>query len=269
MAGGAGSITASTPVVVVEDRASGRRAFHFLMEGFGRTLILGMRGEDVYERLRWLRDEPRPRSTRRCRRSEASTATRSWSRRSAAATSCTTATRRRRRCWPSGSRRGFARAGVAADVQERLLEFMRGNPQFFVAVSLAASRLMLDAGHGIDGLEPPDGGRRQRRRVRDQGVGARRRVVHGAGRGPRGRVPGGLRRGRRWAGLRRLAARRVRRAGRLRAPGRARPLAAARRRRGPRPPDLRRHGGDRGRRAPALSNPACSATAARRSGSTC
>src|SRR6185437_1045511 len=46
---------------------------------------------------------------------------------------------------------GFARAGVAADVQERLLEFMRGNPQFFVAVSLAASRLMLDASHGVAG----------------------------------------------------------------------------------------------------------------------
>ncbi len=56
MAGGAGAITASTPVVVVEDRASGRRAFHFLMEGFGRTLILGMTGEDVSERLRWLRE---------------------------------------------------------------------------------------------------------------------------------------------------------------------------------------------------------------------
>ena len=41
MAGGAGAITASTPVVVIEDAASGRRAFHFLMEGFGRTLILG------------------------------------------------------------------------------------------------------------------------------------------------------------------------------------------------------------------------------------
>ena len=35
---------------------NGNRAFHFLMEGFGRTLILGMYGEDVRERLLWLRD---------------------------------------------------------------------------------------------------------------------------------------------------------------------------------------------------------------------
>ena len=151
MAGGAGSITASTPVVVVEDRASGRRAFHFLMEGFGRTLILGMRGEDVYQRLRWLRDDAAPAldaalqalggidcdaiMVEALRRGD------ELHNRNAAATSMLA-----ERFAP-----GFASAGVAADVQERLLDFMRGNPQFFVAVSLAASRLMLDAGHGIDG----------------------------------------------------------------------------------------------------------------------
>lgn len=46
---------------------------------------------------------------------------------------------------------GLARAGVPVDAQERLFAFLRGNPQFFVAVSLAASRLMLDAGDGIEG----------------------------------------------------------------------------------------------------------------------
>src|ERR1044071_6268642 len=60
MAGGAGSITASTPVVVVEDRANGNRAFHFLMEGFGKVLILGMYDEDVRDRLLWIRDELAP-----------------------------------------------------------------------------------------------------------------------------------------------------------------------------------------------------------------
>ena len=60
MAGGAGAITASTPVAVVEDQASGERAYHFLMEGFGRALILGMTGEDVFARLRWLRDDAAP-----------------------------------------------------------------------------------------------------------------------------------------------------------------------------------------------------------------
>ena len=151
MAGGAGSITASTPVVVVEDRASGRRAFHFLMEGFGRTLILGMRGDDVFERLRWLRDEAAPAldaalqalggidcdaiMVEALRRGD------ELHNRNAAATSMLV-----EQLAP-----GFARAAVPADVQERLLEFTHGNPQFFVAVSLAASRLMLEAGHGVEG----------------------------------------------------------------------------------------------------------------------
>ncbi len=51
MAGGAGSITASLPVLVLDDRAKGNRAFHFLMEGVGKTLILGMYDEEVNERL--------------------------------------------------------------------------------------------------------------------------------------------------------------------------------------------------------------------------
>jgi hypothetical protein len=151
MAGGAGAITASTPVVVVEDAASGRRAFHFLMEGFGRTLILGMVGDDVFERLRWLRDEVAPALDAALQAlggidcdaimCEALRRGDELHNRNAAATSMLA-----EQLAP-----GLARARVAPDVQDRLFTFMRGNPQFFVAVSLAASKLMLDAGDGVDG----------------------------------------------------------------------------------------------------------------------
>jgi hypothetical protein len=46
---------------------------------------------------------------------------------------------------------GLAAAGVPGDVQARLFEFLRGNSQLFVAISLAATKLMLDAGHGVEG----------------------------------------------------------------------------------------------------------------------
>jgi Protein of unknown function (DUF1116) len=151
MAGGAGSITASTPVAVVDDPASGRHAFHFLMEGFGRTLILGMTGEEVFERLRWLRDEAAPALDAALRAlggidcdaimCEALRRGDELHNRNAAATSMLT-----ERIAP-----GLARAGVSVAVQERLFEFLGGNSQFFVAISLAASKLMLDAGHGADG----------------------------------------------------------------------------------------------------------------------
>jgi hypothetical protein len=151
MAGGAGAITASTPVAVVEDAASGRRAFHFLMEGFGRTLILGMTGDDVTQRLRWLRDEAGPAVdsalealggvdcdeilVEALRRGD------ELHNRNAAATSMLA----------ERLAVGLARAHVSTDVQERLLAFLRGNPQFFVAVSLATSKLMLDGGNGVAG----------------------------------------------------------------------------------------------------------------------
>ncbi len=151
MAGGAGAITASTPVVVVEDQVSGERAYHFLMEGFGRALILGMTGEDVFARLRWLRDDAAPALDAAVQAlggidcdeimCEALRRGDELHNRNAAANSMLA----------ERLAAGMARAGASAELQQRVLEFLRGNPQFFVAVSLANSRLMLDRGHGVEG----------------------------------------------------------------------------------------------------------------------
>jgi hypothetical protein len=148
MAGGAGSITASTPVVVLEDRASGNRAFHFLMEGFGRTLILGMYGDDVRERLLWLRDELAPALDAAIAAlggidcgalmAEALRRGDELHNRNAAATSML-------------AELVAPVLDVAVEERRRIFDFLRGNPQFFVAVSLAASRLALEAGHGGEG----------------------------------------------------------------------------------------------------------------------
>ena len=46
--------------MVIEDRANGNRAFHFLMEGFGKTLVLGMYDDEVAASLAWFRDELGP-----------------------------------------------------------------------------------------------------------------------------------------------------------------------------------------------------------------
>jgi hypothetical protein len=50
----AGVISPSMPVVIVEDRASGRRAYSNLNEGLGRVLRYGANDEAVLERLRWM-----------------------------------------------------------------------------------------------------------------------------------------------------------------------------------------------------------------------
>lgn len=151
MAGGAGSITSSLPVMVLEDRETGGHAFHFLMEGFGKTLILGMYDEEVAARLAWFRDELgpaldaaiqavggielRPLMAEALRRGD------ELHNRNAAATSMLA-----ERLAP-----GFARAAVGAALAERAFELIRGNSQFFVACSLAASQLALAAAAGTEG----------------------------------------------------------------------------------------------------------------------
>jgi hypothetical protein len=149
MAGGMGAITASLPVLVVEDRANGNRAFHFLMEGFGRALILGMYGDDVFERLTWIREELAPALDAaitavggvdaRALMSEALRRGDELHNRNAAATSMLT----------QALAPGLAAAPAAT--RDRVFGFLSGNPQFFVGVSMAATRLALDAGHGVEG----------------------------------------------------------------------------------------------------------------------
>jgi hypothetical protein len=148
MAGGAGSITASLPVVVLEDRANGNRAFHFLMEGFGKTLILGMFDDEVYERLRWIRDELAPALDGAVRAlggidcraliAEALRRGDELHNRNAAATSML-------------AERLAPALDLEPALRRRIFDFVRGNSQFFVAISLAASRLALDAGHRVEG----------------------------------------------------------------------------------------------------------------------
>jgi hypothetical protein len=151
MAGGVGSITASLPVMVLEDAATGGRAFHFLMEGFGKTLVLGMYDEEVLARLAWFRDELGPALDAAIRAvggidlvplmEEALRRGDELHNRNAAATSMLA-----ERLAP-----GFARTGVPVELQERAFKLMRGNPQFFVPCSLAAARLALDAAEGVEG----------------------------------------------------------------------------------------------------------------------
>jgi hypothetical protein len=118
------------------------------MEGFGKVLILGMYDEDVRERLLWLRDDLAPVLDAAiaglggidCRALMAEALRRGdeLHNRNAAATSMLAEL--------------LAPAVEApAHVKQRIFEFLRSNSQFFVAVSLAASRLALDAGHGIEG----------------------------------------------------------------------------------------------------------------------
>lgn len=56
----AGTITASMPVFIVEERNSGLRSYVGVNEGLGKALRFGANGPEVLERLRWIRDDLYP-----------------------------------------------------------------------------------------------------------------------------------------------------------------------------------------------------------------
>jgi hypothetical protein len=151
VAGGVGSITASTPVVVVEDRSNGNRSAHALMEGLGRTLVSGIFDDTVLERLVWFRDYLGPLLDRaigvvggvdiRELMCEALQRGDELHNRNRAATSLFV------------NRIALALLDLPSDSKgyKQALQFLSDNLQFFVCAVLPAAELMLRAARNIAG----------------------------------------------------------------------------------------------------------------------
>lgn len=157
MAGGVGSITASMPVMVVEDRSNGHRSIQFLMEGFGRALVFGAYDAPVLERLRWLRDRVGPILDGAIQAlggldvreiiAESLARGDELHNRNRAATSM----------FVNRIALGLLETRPPADEHRRILAFLADNVQFFVCVVLPAMQLMLRAAHGIPGCSAVTG----------------------------------------------------------------------------------------------------------------
>lgn len=151
LTGGVGSITASTPVMVVEDRSNGNKATHFLMEGLGRTLVSGAYDESVFERLRWFRESFGPLLD------EAITALGGIDLREIIAEALTRGDELHNRNRAATSLLlntlavGMVDCSAPAAEHKRALNFLAQNQQFFVSAVLPASSLMLRAACGIAG----------------------------------------------------------------------------------------------------------------------
>ena len=72
-----GITTRSMPVLVVENRAFGNRAYCAINEGLGKVMRFGGNDAEVLGRLAWLRDVLGPALGRRCARAAASRSSRS------------------------------------------------------------------------------------------------------------------------------------------------------------------------------------------------
>jgi uncharacterized protein DUF1116 len=146
----AGVVSPSMPVVVVENKAGGNRAFATLNEGLGKVLRFGAYDESVLERLRWFRDAFGPTLSRtlaatgpvdlKSITAQALQMGDEGHNRNVAATSLFVRT-----IAPT-----LVRTAGEADAAAAL-DFLRGNDHFFLNLSMAASKASLDAAHGIAG----------------------------------------------------------------------------------------------------------------------
>ena len=146
----AGIISASMPLIVAEDPATGARAYTNLNEGAGRCLRYGALGDDVMERLRWmnerlgpslraaLRDLDEPIDLKSITAQALQMGDECHSRNVASSALLT------RALAPALARHADI-GGVEA------LDFLRTNDYWFLNFSMVASKLGTMAGHGVEG----------------------------------------------------------------------------------------------------------------------
>ncbi|MGQ0604531.1 MAG: oxamate carbamoyltransferase subunit AllG family protein [Anaerolineales bacterium] len=147
----AGVISPTMPVWIVENTSGGNRAFSNLNEGLGKVLRFGANEANVIERLRWMRDvlgpamraavdvlggvELKPIIAQALHMGD------ECHNRNGAATSLLF-----KRLTPALLKTQTPIATSAA-----VLEFIAGNDHFFLNLSMAACKAMLDAAHGVRG----------------------------------------------------------------------------------------------------------------------
>src|SRR5947209_8888519 len=149
----AGMTTYSMPVLVVENRASGNRAYSVLNEGLGRVLRYGGLGPDVLERLDWMRRVLGPALGAALRGMPDGVDLRALI---AQALHMGDECHNRNRAASallikSLAPRIAALESLDAVERRRVLEFAAGNEHFFLNLGMAACKATLDAAHGVPG----------------------------------------------------------------------------------------------------------------------
>jgi hypothetical protein len=147
----AGMTTYSMPVLIVENRANGNRAYSILNEGLGRVLRYGGLGPDVLDRLDWMRRVLGPAIGEALRAMPDGVDLRALigqalhmgdechNRNRAASALLIKAL----------APRLAALESLDAAERRRVLEFAAGNEHFFLNVGMAACKAAMDAAHGV------------------------------------------------------------------------------------------------------------------------
>jgi hypothetical protein len=147
----AGVTSPGMPVWIVRNAEHGNRGYSTMNEGLGKVLRFGANSEDVLRRLAWMRDVLAPTLKRGLEVlgpvelkpliAQALHMGDEVHNRNVAASSLLL-----KRFVPAMLRSGAPAADIAS-----VTEFVAGNDHFFLNISMAASKAMLDAAHGIPG----------------------------------------------------------------------------------------------------------------------
>jgi hypothetical protein len=146
-----GMTTASQPVMVVENRAFGNRAYCAINEGLGKVMRFGGNDAEVLDRLRWLKDVLGPALGRAVRETggialkpliaRGLTMGDEMHQRNVACSSLLL-----RQLAPALARTATGTAELAAT-----LAFIGGNDQFFLNIAMAMGKSLTDPARGIAG----------------------------------------------------------------------------------------------------------------------
>lgn len=146
-----GVTTRSMPVMIVENRRFGNRAYCALNEGLGKVMRFGGNDEEVLSRLRWLAERLAPALSAALRFMGGlplkSIIARGLAmgdemhQRNAACTSL----------FMRETAPALARTAGGAERLEEVFSFMGGNDQFFLNAAMAAGKAVMDPARGIEG----------------------------------------------------------------------------------------------------------------------
>jgi hypothetical protein len=145
-----GTISPSMPLFVVRNPVHGNTAYTNFSEGIGRVLRFGAYGPDVIERLRWLADTLAPAiKTALAALPDGVDLKAIQSQALLMATRCT-AERRATALFHMAIGGALAGSGVDRARAREALDFIAATSQFFLNLSMVASKAIMDATHGVE-----------------------------------------------------------------------------------------------------------------------
>jgi uncharacterized protein DUF1116 len=145
----AGIVTASMPVVIVENRARGNRAYATLNEGLGRVLRYGAYADDVIDRLRWMQTALGPALGAAVRAAGGIDLRGLIAQALQMGDECHNRNRAASALLLKALGPHLAALDLPAADRTRLFSFIGGNEHFFLNLAMAACKVATDAAHGV------------------------------------------------------------------------------------------------------------------------